>query len=181
MLLETKSAAIAAKSEFNAKFVLLHYGRAEVDWTYATHEGVLSYLKKSYQVETVVAYGASEIPTSPEQPDKSDDVQAELQPDKQGSSEEDTAFISKHDDTASRDAGPDPDGDGEADFRSQADTRKEKIRATLKTLDVNDPDHFTDFGKPLVSAVANHVPDVTRKEIVAAWPEFNRDLASKLD
>lgn len=181
MLLETTSPAIAAKSEFNAKFVILNYGRAEVPWTYQTHEGVLLYLKKSYQVETVVAYGASEVPTSPEPENKPDDVQSDLQPDKSGSSEEDTTIVVANDDGPTGDTGLDSDGDGETQFRTQAETRAEKIRATLKTLDVGDDDHFTEFGKPLVSAVAKHVPDVTRKEIKDAWPEFTRDLAKQLD
>lgn len=183
MILQTKSKQIANQPRFDAKFVILKHGRATVPWTVEQHEGKLNYLKKCYQIEIVsLDNDASKIPTSSKSPDQPDDLQVDGQPDGSGS---ETLSVDVGSRTASDKTG-DPgilsNGDRyeDAGADSEESKRTSRIIAALKTLDPSNDDHFTEYGKPMVAAVSEHVPDVKRNEIDAAWPEYTRDLAKTL-
>ena len=83
-------------------------------------------------------------------------------------------------------AGSGSEGDGvqagrEADAKAQAasDPTVLKIIDALKSLDPTNNEHWTDAGLPLVGiiAAASGVPNVTRKDISAALPGWNRETA----
>ncbi len=78
------------------------------------------------------------------------------------------------------------EGDGvqagrEADAKAQAasDPNVLKIIDALKSLDPTNDDHWTDAGLPLVGviATASGIVNVTRKDISAALPGWNREMA----
>lgn len=51
------------------------------------------------------------------------------------------------------------------------------LKDALKQLDVNNDDHWTKGGLPLVDVVSGyHGEPVTRAEIAEVWPEFSRDV-----
>jgi hypothetical protein len=83
-------------------------------------------------------------------------------------------------------AGAVPAGDGSSEGRvvsfsppESSDAQVLKIIDALKMLNPENDEFWTDAGLPKVSAVeeASGIVGVTRKDIVAAYPDFNRELA----
>lgn len=71
-------------------------------------------------------------------------------------------------------ADPTPPAGGKAD----ADARKQVILDTLALLDHSDDSHWTADGLPSVKVVSDTAGiEVTRKEITAAAPDFQREAA----
>lgn len=88
--------------------------------------------------------------------------------------------------TSTDGSGSGAEGDGvqagrEADAKAQAasDPNVLKIIDALKSLDPTNDDHWTDAGLPLVGiiATASGIVNVTRKDISAALPGWNREMA----
>lgn len=88
--------------------------------------------------------------------------------------------------TSTDGSGSGAEGDGvqagrEADAKAQAasDPNVLKIIDALKSLDPTNDDHWTDAGLPLVGiiATASGIVNVTRKDISAALPGWNRETA----
>lgn len=52
------------------------------------------------------------------------------------------------------------------------------LKDALKQLDVNNDDHWTKGGLPMVDVVSHfHGETVTRSDIAEVWPDFTRDVA----
>lgn len=52
------------------------------------------------------------------------------------------------------------------------------LKDALKQLDVNNDDHWTKGGLPMVDVVSHfHGEPVTRSDIAEVWPDFTRDAA----
>lgn len=52
------------------------------------------------------------------------------------------------------------------------------LKDALKQLDVNNDDHWTKGGLPMVDVVSHfHGEPVTRSDIAEVWPDFTRDIA----
>lgn len=158
-------------------------------------EGLETYLGRSYQAfpveEEKKDNGTSKDETTSRQ-GNSESVSGELQPTGAGLEEEGSDEGAGTDDSDSNGSGSLPSGNGHEDSRvSEAKERFEqtnsnktepvKLIETLKQLDPKNNDQWTSLGLPRMDAVCKLYGSegLTRRDIEAVWPEFNRELAEK--
>lgn len=108
-------------------------------------------------------------PTQVEEENPEQHIPGDVQPQGQGSPEEETVDGGESDDSVEGQEGSEDSGDG------HEDPRVSRIREAVMTLEVPNDALWTAEGLPKVEAVSEVLgEDVTRAEITAAAPNFNR-------
>ncbi len=123
--------------------------------------------------------GQRDLQSSPE-PDAPEEVSGEVQPDGGGSAEVAADDSGPDDDSATGTAGSVPGGDGHADTRVPPQISPEqsgRIQEALSILDHSNDDHWTQDGKPAVSAVSEALGEnVSRQVLDLVAPDFTRPV-----
>lgn len=122
--------------------------------------------------------GTSEVPPGSTVPAGDGNVQGPVQPDGPAAGE---AATGGGDDAG---ATPSPTGDqaaGAGGPEASVTPVNTKLQKAVMSLDPNNDEHWTQDGKPAISAVqtAYGSADVTRADVTAVAPDFNRTAAAK--
>ena len=155
-------------------------------------EGLMTYLGRSYQalpVEETVSNGTSKDETTSGQGNPKG-LSSEVQPPGSGLEEENSDDRAGTDDSDSNGSGSLSSGNGHENPRvseaakrfeetSSSKTEPVKLIEVLKQLDPENPNHWTSLGQPRMDAICKFYGSegLTRRDVEAVWPEFNRDLA----
>lgn len=158
-------------------------------------DGLINYLGKSYQalpVEEEKKDNGSGENEAFKGPRHTAEIPGNIQPTGAGPETESSDDRAGADDTELNGSGSLPSGNGHEDSRvSQAAERFEqtnssktepvKLIEVLKTLDPENPNHWTSQGQPRMDAICKFYGSegLTRRDIEAVWPEFNRELAKE--
>jgi hypothetical protein len=163
-------------------------------------EGVINYMGKTYRAylegsdelkaaQKGAADGPSEVDR--EDPETGEPVDSGVRPDGEGSPEVSAVLDEGSDDSAPGTGGSDPAGSGHADAGvspasegGSADNPMNgdmaALRAAVLGLDPDVDENWTALGKPAMGALEYLGGGVTRKMVVAAAGDFDRDKAREL-
>jgi len=115
-------------------------------------------------------------------PNPADPAPSGVQPDGQGAAAPSADDGDGNDDGEAGASGGVPAGDGHPDARVPAtpsDEARSRVAEAVTRLDPGDDDHWTQDGKPAVSAVSQILGgNVTRQDLDQICPGFNREAAS---